>query len=330
MYISINFIVSHLKTDIMKTRNINYGYWLLFFFSILFFLPINGTAQEDLVYTMKFGASLKTCDINGQNQGDNQTIRKGWDFRIENVASNGDYVIYLLDCTKDCERKTGERNFQANFVDKNYYKLTPTKFLKFKENREINKANKNVKKDLIFYYFPKKKFEEIAIPIPKVRKVRFTYGAMTLPIKLRFKEKIIVDKLNVKTNLIEKELDSIGIDFVQDIQLGASFGWRYHPTGNPNWGFNFLGSLGIIAIDVDEVTTNGKYNLATDPMGITTSAGISLQYKTFQIGLSLGWDFLTRELSKNWVYQKKPWLGIGVGIGLYKEDAVLGTDKQSN
>jgi hypothetical protein len=65
----------------------------------------------------------------------------------------------------------------------------------------------------------------------------------------------------------------------------------------------------------------------------TTSATISLNivyiHNRFQVGASLGWDNLLGNESKNWQYNAKPWLSIGVGANIFslQEESTSPTQK---
>ncbi len=135
----------------------------------------------------------------------------------------------------------------------------------------------------------------------------FTYGVMTLPIKMRFGNG--GDRL---------------FNFEENLNLGFTFGYKRQPQSRVKQSHNFLGSVGVSRVELTEDSLNTEMDLEDDTAsGIMLSAGYLYQYEAFQVGLFFGTDLLTGSLSREWKFQGKPWLGVAIGVSLFSND----TDK---
>ncbi len=135
----------------------------------------------------------------------------------------------------------------------------------------------------------------------------FTYGVMTLPIKLRF------------GNGSDRQFN-----FEENLNLGFTFGYKKQPQSRVKQSHNFLGSVGISRVELNENSLNAGGPLDDDTAsGIMLSAGYLYQYEAFQVGMFFGTDLLPGALSRQWKFQGKPWLGIAIGVALFSND----TDK---
>ncbi len=79
-------------------------------------------------------------------------------------------------------------------------------------------------------------------------------------------------------------------------------------------GYGIFAGLG--AVTMNTYVTNGAIDYEYDGMVMNTGGAIIYDAKKFNLGLSVGIDFLTDKNRKSWLYQKKPWLGILFGIDL--------------
>ncbi len=81
-------------------------------------------------------------------------------------------------------------------------------------------------------------------------------------------------------------------------------------------GYSIGGFAGIGSARIDEfVTRNGinyEYDGAIFTMGIDTELAIN----SINFGIVSGIDFLTDKNSDVWVSEKKPWIGLSIGINL--------------
>lgn len=138
----------------------------------------------------------------------------------------------------------------------------------------------------------------------------FTWGAVTVPIKIRFGDG-----------------DSTYFGFEPTANLGLTAGYRYQIKGRANHALNVLGGTSIGSTSFRKVDFETAYvntDTVTDFSGtglvLSTILGLVYQYDSFQIGLFTGLDFLPNELGRQWKHQGIPWLGVGIGIGLFSKE----------
>ncbi len=247
--------------------------------SLFLFISLKLISQESQTYEFKFAVQLNECDALGVINANKEIINKGTDFYVEQILSSGDYVIHIL----------------------KYKKISKTTGI---NGRLVYNADETRK----FFLLPKSSFDsnsEIKYDIPEGS---FTFGAITVPIKLRF---------GMKDNQGNRESY---FDFTGDVNIGLSAGFKWRPTKTEDFSLNFLGGFSITSVEVDEQTTKGFVSTNTKASAFTPNLSIVFESKNFQIGVFSGIDFLSGELGDNWVYQDKPWLGIGLGYGIFSQD----------
>lgn len=73
---------------------------------------------------------------------------------------------------------------------------------------------------------------------------------------------------------------------------------------------------GIGSTFVSPWTTQNKITDEYDGLilsrGLAAMAGIN----NLTVGVGLGWDYLTDENKKIWIYQNKPWIGLSIGLNI--------------
>ncbi|MGV3460625.1 MAG: hypothetical protein ACO1N9_09260 [Flavobacterium sp.] len=169
-------------------------------------------------------------------------------------------------------------------------------------------------------------------------KYSFTSGITTVPIKLRFGDR----------NEVEEGESPRYFDFLQNFNLGLSIGINKTFQSKTKQSISFLISP---AITTAEVSTTSLRTLPatptvppTDPptaetTQVTTSEqsaafslsyGIIYEFNAFQVGVFSGWDWIPNELGQNWKYQGKPWLGLALGISIFKSNTEGSGSSETN
>lgn len=148
-------------------------------------------------------------------------------------------------------------------------------------------------------------------PTPKI-------GTVIFPVKLRFgssndSEALINDSL-VATN-------SRPPSFATDVTLGTSLGlsWRLSPIQDRF--LTLLLSAGVTSVTLDSASIPGKFsNTQSKSAAFSLATGVMYEFGGGgQIGAVVGWDIIGGETGRYWRYEKKPWLGIGVGIQIFSQ-----------
>ncbi len=132
--------------------------------------------------------------------------------------------------------------------------------------------------------------------------VGVTFGVMNIPIKLRFAN----SNPNHRKRLLE--LDA-------NVNLGLSVA-PYWKRSNDQIFFTPVG-ITITQVVANPVNTLDYLQTTENRSGFSAFLGLIYQKDGYQIGVLFGADWATGNVSEYWVYQGKPWLGVGIGVGLF-------------
>ncbi len=148
----------------------------------------------------------------------------------------------------------------------------------------------------------------------------------------------IVKTADLQTNSVEfeskKGLWSIGLlvlpikirpfatekgqfDFADGFSVGTTFAWTLHHNWKTNFSHNALLYVGIGSYTADSLKIKEKrndYKIAT----FSPALGWMVEKNNIQLSILAGIDFPSGNLQQKWVYRNKPWIGVGIGIGLFK------------
>lgn len=137
----------------------------------------------------------------------------------------------------------------------------------------------------------------------------FTWGAVTMPIKLRLGNKS--DRY---------------FSFQESLNIGIAGGWSWQKEGRHQKSTNVLFSVGIsnVVLDSLDFKRNSK-NESYQPdvkstAAITIAAGYVFQFDGFQVGAFTGLDILPYDLGRQWLHKNKPWIGFGLGMSLFNRN----------
>jgi hypothetical protein len=146
--------------------------------------------------------------------------------------------------------------------------------------------------------------------------VDFTYGALTLPLKIRFGNG-----------------GSIYSAYEENLNFGLTFGLKYTIPSTKPQSINLLGLIGATSVNLDSVAIKDpKFysSKITSTKAVSVGAGLVYQYSSFQVGLFVGIDHISGELGRQWKHQDRPWLGIGIGVALFNKDSAAKSSSVTN
>lgn len=180
-------------------------------------------------------------------------------------------------------------------------KIYPTK----KENNE-----KII--DTLTYQTFHPEFESIGKIDFSLTQKNFDIDFITIPLKFRFAEKDVPSQLNPNINgavYIGYRTDVYDIDYyknplkrsVREIQrIGYSFG-IFSGFGN-----TFMSP------------TNTFYRMEQEYDGVVWTKGVAgfIAFNNFNVGITIGFDNLLDRNRNIWIYESKPWIGVGFGLNL--------------
>lgn len=150
----------------------------------------------------------------------------------------------------------------------------------------------------------------------RIPKTEITFGIVTLPIKMRFGSKEIVNNKPKRY-----------FDFGGDVSLGISGGLKFNKSKNVSK--TIITGIAISSVPVDSFTTHGVIQDATNVSAITWHLGFIYQYRTYQFGIFTGFDFVAGETGRQWVYKGMPWLGIGLGLSIFNANASANSEQNN-
>ncbi|MEM6721293.1 MAG: hypothetical protein AAF611_18340 [Bacteroidota bacterium] len=136
----------------------------------------------------------------------------------------------------------------------------------------------------------------------------FTFGVMTLPVKIRFGNK-----------------EERFFNFEENLNLGFTFGLRLQVPSRERQSHNILASTAISRVSFENESEETNEN---SEAALSLSLGYLYQYQAFQIGTFLGFDFIPGNKGRSWEYQGKPWLGVAIGFSLFSKDNSNNQDGQ--
>jgi hypothetical protein len=126
-------------------------------------------------------------------------------------------------------------------------------------------------------------------------------GAISLPFKVRLGG-------DNRPSTIETGLDNIGF------YVGEKWGSTTYKNGEfKYWHTTLAAFIGPQKITINKDNTKSGISETIDRLGLTTGAAWTISRGSFTIGLAGGLDILGGRYRNEWIYNKKPWIGLAVG-----------------
>jgi hypothetical protein len=180
----------------------------------------------------------------------------------------------------------------------------PTMQISKKEFVEINCTDYydtiEMRKEQVLFYI------ESPEPYEKIFRQGITTGTLFLPIKIR--PAITVDAVNYER------------DFTTDISMGPYIGYKYNVGSR----YDQFVSGGLFAgpslIRFNPGNSTDELETETNVLGFTWGLGLTFELNKFQIGVVGGYDYLSGENAKTWIYDKELWFSIGIGFEFFKQE----------
>ncbi|HEX2630014.1 MAG TPA: hypothetical protein VHM26_13405 [Chitinophagaceae bacterium] len=114
-------------------------------------------------------------------------------------------------------------------------------------------------------------------------------------------------------------------DFYTSQTLGLALNFKWKVALKHDFYFNWLTGLNFSLNNLDSFSTRGIVN--DQPINnvgaLSPMTGFVFQLKNVQAGLMIGIDLMNKQnMNKyHWVYNARPWIGIGLGISIISNDA---------
>lgn len=150
--------------------------------------------------------------------------------------------------------------------------------------------------------YPKSRFSKYSLDLDFI----------TIPLKYRFATGTVPQQLNANIN---------GAVFLGYRTDRYSVVYNANPIKLParkisHYGFSFGLCTGLGNTDMNATNTNNRLTKEYD--GLVWNKGIAaiIAIDNFTMGLVCGFDNLLDEHSGIWIYESKPWIGLGLGLNL--------------
>lgn len=199
---------------------------------------------------------------------------------------------------KDVEIKPKAQIKIVNVEDDKVY----FKYLQYKTKPNIDLYNVDSTGKTKIFYLDKSDFEKLT-ETSYNRFRGFKYGGYTVPIRLRnSSDSFEFDaNLSLGANIVGR----FGSRFNENLFVDLSFGVGLTKV-NLNKENSILGTAGTDFADIDVLS----------PSAFTVSFGALFNLaKNVNLGAYWGWDTLSSADNKaKWIFNKKPWLGIGLNV----------------
>jgi hypothetical protein len=214
----------------------------------------------------------------------------GWKFMVVDIID--DQIIVKQWFTKSASSAKAQGDIH------NSQKLTTNDLVS-----PSNAAFASSKNDYQFFSLGLKEFEAKADPYYP-RGVDFTFGVMTIPIKLR----------------AGVEEAKSYFDYEEKFNIGLSGGLKFDFNSRKKRSINFLINVSISNVKLDSLSTNGFQKTPSNNGAFTMAVGTVFQQENLNLGFFLGWDKVPGILGRNWAYDSRPWIGVGIGFSLFSVD----------
>ena len=277
----------------MKTKFYIFTYLLLLF---IIFNRNNAYSQSKNTWPL-----LKSIFL---NQNVYKTIDELEVLKVYNHKTN----VAINDQTKYKIKPSTGKFIRYRLVndDESIIQILPLiKFVKSENNNSIQFRTSDetpaISENPSDYYF--KIVDAVTTPAKKfLATEHLTAIPVTIPIKYRF-------------NAYDADTK-----FTFDANISYGFGYKVRINPNP-YKEQYLRALFAIGVGLQEYmpsdSVKSKTFEADNELVMTYSLGIAYEGgSNFNVGLFLGWDRMFGD-KKDWYYQNKPWIGVGIG---YKFD----------
>ncbi len=247
---------------------------------------------------------------------------QGMTFTVKGVTKNGDLVIsfWIWSLKKNAQeisnaRKAEKQQFEErdrvlkretfNFKQFGYKAYAPASIDSVNDNRR-------------YFLLGKDSFTKSCVEYHQVKKWDVNFGTLVTPFKLRFRR----------------------FEFANNLSVGGAV--YYQRKFDMDWSLGGVFALSLSSVTLDRASTNIHQNATNTNPPLTTSTtrpafspsihGV-LSYKNISFTLGVGFDFISKPTDiasatnpeAGWIYNGKPWLGLGLGISLFNNSATKAT-----
>ncbi len=177
------------------------------------------------------------------------------------------------------------------------------------ENNNLTQKNK-IKEDDYLYFYTIKNGQTLRLSYRS-----FALNTLTIPIKYRRRGR--TDEIN----------SDVTASVSGVLHGGFTWGWTSftHRQGtvneSNNWNMTWGPILGFSVVNLTSKNTLNNILMDTESLNkglVSAGLGVTFTFNKFAGGIYYGWDYAVGKFANNWFYNKKPWIGLGIGFSLIK------------
>jgi hypothetical protein len=267
------------------------------------------------------------CDAVGIKlaSGSNPIAPQGITFTVKGVAPNGSLIIsfWIWGLKASGQQNTGSVTAET---------LTNTKTTPQSENNKdiFEQRDRIVKRQTFnFKQYADEKFAPSSIDSVNDNRRYFLLGADTLVKSAVEYQATQKWNINFGTLVTPFKLRFNRFGFSNNLSVGGAI--YYQHTFKKDWSWGTILALSLSSVTLDATSTNISPALTsstTRPAFSPSLHGV-ISYKNINFTLGIGFDYLSKPSDiasatnpeAGWIYNGKPWLGIGIGFSLFSNSS---------
>ncbi len=194
--------------------------------------------------------------------------------------------------------KFNKNDSATNLINEKYYSIKNPEVEELFNFKNINNNDNEALNTQIIHLLSIKKFNNYTRKYNYYQRFRSVRaGFFTVPFKLRLND----------------------FDFEQNVNLGMNIGFQFRISKkfDDKWLLEPTLGIGLATVSLNPENSNliGEDNRTASAFSI--SGGLVIHFtNNINLGLQYGWDHLgNNDREVNWIFDRKPWLGIGINIG---------------
>ena len=252
-------------------------------------ISYHNSIQNGKVFIFDQNETITNSNAVGQEKGSSVIAYKGSRFTIEHMDSlNGDLTIKFLPF-KLVRQKNTSKYSSTSLKNRITYNV--------KNNPENDSITiKSVGNNIRYFTLSSHKASaSVSAYADSIPKWTVSLGTLTNPFKLR---------------------PTKG-QFTSNLNLGTAIFAQYKLS--ENWSGGGILGISLTSVTLDSASTTGHVLTTSERPAITPSLSFLIAYKNVNFTLGVGIDYIntTTDIEKSWIFNKKPWIGFGIGISLF-------------
>jgi len=265
---------------------------------------------------------------------------KGTTFTVQGVTPNGELVISFWIWGLNDPLTKNLEEFESNQGGGQKQPLLASIIDSAKTRKEQMKLSKEMdiiakRKTFNFKDYAEKLYVPVSVETPNSNKRYFVIGKDTLAKYCVEYKETKKWEINFGALVTPFKLRFNRFSFSNNLSVGGAV--YYQKKFDADWSWGGVLALSLSSVTLDPASTNIHQNAAgtNPPLKTSTtrpafspSVHYVLSYKTINLTAGVGFDYISKPTNiatatnpeAGWIYNGKPWLGIGLGVSLFNNN----------